>query len=132
MRDEDNDDDAAATTDEVGTATASGGPEQAPSDAPATFHTPEDAPAPPSMTIPETPPAPEAPGALGTQLPAHAPVDTDPGYNSRGVPTFESVREKIETRYGNSLGATELASETQKHAPSRSSTRPGRRRQPNA
>jgi phage shock protein A len=36
----------------------------------------------------------------------------DPGYDSAGVPTFESVREKIETRYGTSLGAGELAAET--------------------
>ena len=43
--------------------------------------------------------------------PAAAP-DTDPGYNSSGVPTFESVREKIETRYGTSLGAAELDAET--------------------
>jgi phage shock protein A len=36
----------------------------------------------------------------------------DPGYDSAGVPTFESVRQKIETRYGTSLGAAELAAET--------------------
>ena len=36
----------------------------------------------------------------------------DPGYDSAGVPTFESVREKIETRYGTSLGAAELAADT--------------------
>jgi phage shock protein A len=36
----------------------------------------------------------------------------DPGYDSAGVPTFESVREKIETRYETSLGAAELAAET--------------------
>jgi phage shock protein A len=36
----------------------------------------------------------------------------DPGYDSAGVPTFESVREKIETRYGTSLGAAELAAES--------------------
>ena len=36
----------------------------------------------------------------------------DPGYDSAGVPTFESVREKIETRYGTSLGAAELAAAT--------------------
>ena len=36
----------------------------------------------------------------------------DPGYDESGVPTFESVREKIETRYGTSLGAAELAAET--------------------
>jgi phage shock protein A len=38
------------------------------------------------------------------------PVDT--GYTSSGVPTFESVREKIETRYGTAIGASELAAET--------------------
>jgi phage shock protein A len=36
----------------------------------------------------------------------------DPGYDSAGVPTFESVREKIETRYGTALGAAELAAES--------------------
>ncbi|MDZ5088201.1 MULTISPECIES: hypothetical protein [Mycobacteriaceae] len=34
------------------------------------------------------------------------------GYTRDGVPTFESVREKIETRYGTAIGAAELASET--------------------
>jgi phage shock protein A len=38
------------------------------------------------------------------------PVDT--GYTAGGVPTFESVREKIETRYGSAIGASELAAET--------------------
>jgi phage shock protein A len=32
----------------------------------------------------------------------------DPGYDSAGVPTFESVREKIENRYATSLGDAEL------------------------
>jgi phage shock protein A len=36
----------------------------------------------------------------------------DPGYDSAGVPTFESVREKIESRYTTALGATELDAET--------------------
>jgi phage shock protein A len=36
----------------------------------------------------------------------------DPGYTPGGVPTFESVREKIETRYGTAIGASELAAET--------------------
>jgi phage shock protein A len=44
-----------------------------------------------------------APGPVG-------PVDT--GYTPGGVPTFESVREKIETRYGTAIGASELAAET--------------------
>jgi phage shock protein A len=38
------------------------------------------------------------------------PIDT--GYTSSGVPTFESVREKIETRYGTAIGASELAAES--------------------
>ena len=38
------------------------------------------------------------------------PADT--GYTSGGVPTFDSVREKIETRYGTAIGASELAAET--------------------
>ena len=36
----------------------------------------------------------------------------DAGYTEAGVPTLEGVREKIETRYGTALGATELAEET--------------------
>ena len=38
------------------------------------------------------------------------PVDT--GYSPTGVPTFESVREKIETRYGTAIGSAELDAET--------------------
>jgi phage shock protein A len=38
------------------------------------------------------------------------PADT--GYTPAGVPTFDSVREKIETRYGTAIGASELAAET--------------------
>lgn len=37
---------------------------------------------------------------------------TDPGYSAAGVPTFDSVREKIEHRYGASIGAAELDAET--------------------
>jgi phage shock protein A len=36
----------------------------------------------------------------------------DPGYDSAGVPTFESVREKIETRYATVQGAAELDAES--------------------
>ncbi len=39
-------------------------------------------------------------------------VPADTGYTAAGVPTFDSVREKIETRYGTAIGAAELASET--------------------
>jgi phage shock protein A len=66
----------------------------------------------------EPTPAPE-PAAEATSPqasePAAAPPPADPvdtGYTSAGVPTFESVREKIETRYGTAIGASELAAET--------------------
>jgi phage shock protein A len=38
--------------------------------------------------------------------------DADSGYTSAGVPTFDSVREKIESRYETSVGAGELDAET--------------------
>lgn len=45
--------------------------------------------------------------------PAPPPAEAaDTGYTPDGIPTFESVREKIETRYGTAIGATELAAET--------------------
>lgn len=48
------------------------------------------------------------------------PLDLEPlpvtaaesGYTPGGVPTFDAVREKIETRYGTAVGSSELASET--------------------
>lgn len=40
------------------------------------------------------------------------PMPADPGYTLDGVPTFDSVREKLDTRYGTALGASELAAET--------------------
>jgi phage shock protein A len=45
------------------------------------------------------------------ETPAGQP-DADPGYSSSGVPTFDSVREKIESRYETSIGAAELDAET--------------------
>lgn len=36
----------------------------------------------------------------------------DDSYDEAGVPTFESVQEKIETRFGTALGSAELAAET--------------------
>lgn len=49
---------------------------------------------------------------LAAALPPVAVPELDTGYTISGVPTLEGVREKIETRYGTALGATELASET--------------------
>ena len=40
---------------------------------------------------------------------AHEP---DPGFDSAGVPTFESVRDKIEGRYATAQGAAELDADT--------------------
>jgi phage shock protein A len=34
------------------------------------------------------------------------------GYDDAGVPTFESVREKIENRYGAAIGSAELDAES--------------------
>lgn len=55
----------------------------------------------PDETTPEPTPEPE---------PVVEPADT--GYTPSGVPTFDSVREKVETRYGTAIGASELAAET--------------------
>jgi phage shock protein A len=38
--------------------------------------------------------------------------DADPDYTNSGIPTFESVRDKIETRYETSIGAAELDAES--------------------
>jgi hypothetical protein len=78
----------------------------------------------PTPVAPATPatPAVSAADITATPLPpVPAPVlDTgilpapvlDTGYTEAGVPTLDGVREKIETRYGTALGATELAEET--------------------
>ena len=50
--------------------------------------------------------------AADNSAPAAPDTVDDIGYTDRGVPTFESVREKIETRYGTAQGAHELAFET--------------------
>ena len=60
--------------------------------------------------MPDEEPTPrDAPDTFQTaEAPAAAPAPAavpDPGYTDRGVPTFESVREKIETRFGTSVGA---------------------------
>ena len=48
---------------------------------------------------------PDEPATPGTSPP-------DPGYDSAGVPTFDSVRDKIESRYATSLGDAELDAES--------------------
>ncbi len=44
--------------------------------------------------------------------PVPDPAQPETGYDNAGVPTFESVREKIESRYATSIGASELDAET--------------------
>jgi len=62
---------------------------------------------------PETPqPRIPAAGSTASPLPPVPAPNLDTGYTDAGVPTLEGVREKIETRYGTALGATELAEET--------------------
>jgi phage shock protein A len=39
-------------------------------------------------------------------------TEPDTGYDSAGVPTFESVRDKIESRYATAQGAAELDAES--------------------
>ena len=58
-------------------------------------------------TTPATEPAP-------SPLPPVPTPNPDTGYTDAGVPTLDGVREKIETRYGTALGATELAEATPK------------------
>lgn len=51
-------------------------------------------------------------GEVLPAAPGPVPEPADTGYTAAGVPTFDAVREKIETRYGTALGASELAAET--------------------
>ncbi|QUR67420.1 hypothetical protein [Mycobacterium spongiae] len=44
--------------------------------------------------------------------PAEPKPEYEAGYDQAGVPTFESVREKIENRYASALGAAELDAES--------------------
>ena len=60
---------------------------------------------------PATPPVPDAATVSSPLPPVPTPI-LDTGYTDAGVPTLDGVREKIETRYGTALGATELAEDT--------------------
>ncbi|MBU8817870.1 hypothetical protein [Mycolicibacterium goodii] len=44
--------------------------------------------------------------------PEPGPAPEETGYTESGVPTFDAVREKIETRFGTAIGSSELAAET--------------------
>jgi hypothetical protein len=62
-------------------------------------------------------PAPAPPVEWVTPDPAGAPLTPTvtlppPDYNAAGVPSLDFVRDKIEGRYAQSLGSTELAEET--------------------
>jgi hypothetical protein len=62
---------------------------------------PADVPIPPDPSVMPGVPVPPAGPGLPTAMPT-------PDYTDSGVPTFDSVREKIETRAGTAAGATEL------------------------
>jgi phage shock protein A len=65
----------------------------------------------PDESTPEPEPAAEpSPAPPPAETPPAVPVDT--GYTPSGVPTFDSVREKIETRYGTAIGSAELDAES--------------------
>ena len=62
-----------------------------------------------------TPVEAESTEAEPAETPAAAPPPAEPvdtGYTPSGVPTFESVREKIESRFGTAIGAAELDAES--------------------
>ena len=56
--------------------------------------------------------APRGYGEFMADEPTTPTPNIDTGYTDAGVPTLDGVRDKIETRYGTALGATELAEET--------------------
>jgi phage shock protein A len=63
----------------------------------------------------KTPPPDGTPAPVesdGTPVPVEPVEPVETGYTAAGVPTFESVREKIETRYGTAVGAAELDADT--------------------
>lgn len=66
----------------------------------------------PDVVEGEVVPAPPAAGRVPEPVPGPVSDPADTGYTAAGVPTFDAVREKIETRYGTALGASELAAET--------------------
>jgi hypothetical protein len=54
----------------------------------------------------------ESTGNDGSQPVSPVTPPPAPDYNQAGVPSLDYVRDVIETRFGTSLGATELAGET--------------------
>lgn len=50
--------------------------------------------------------------AYGDDMPDEPTFPEETGYDDSGVPTFESVREKIETRYSTAIGSAELDAES--------------------
>ncbi len=78
---------------------------EAAADAPAATAAPASAPA----STPALPPAAPAAPDIAHTVPDTGHTVPDTGYTADGVPTFDAVREKIESRYGTAVGAKELA-----------------------
>ena len=87
-------------------------------------------PAPPTEPAAECEPDEPGPAPVPASGPALTPPVEDTGYTAGGVPTFDSVREKIETRYGTAQGARNSTPRPRRAAPSTSSSRHGRRPPP--
>lgn len=64
----------------------------------------------PPPTPPSTSAGPSGPPGLGFDMPSVVVPPAD--YTQAGVPSLDFVRDKIEGRYAQSLGSTELAQET--------------------
>ncbi|WP_068164080.1 PspA/IM30 family protein [Rhodococcus phenolicus] len=71
---------------------------------------PDVTPADPEPEIEPGPVVPDVTPAEGVRAPT---IEEITGYTEGGVPTFDSVRDKIEKRLGTAMGAEELARETE-------------------
>ena len=101
---------AAATAEPPSDPESPSDPEPTSNPEPTTPEIPSDPAVPSTPDIPTTTDVP--PPAQISQATPTAGHTVTPDYTAGGVPTFDRVREKVEQRYGTSLGAEELDKET--------------------